>query len=255
MSASTFFISQASVRHLKTIAIQMAEKHTHNISSSHLSEGIAAALGFKTHAALRAALAENSTTQAIKPVNTLLTQRSQQLGYANIPNDLHLLPELNISYTPFKRFSLKKHRGVRWMAWRNLLVSAINAGIEQKLFGLSPDENWWPGAKQKQDGNTRGTYHFMFDGKLPAIASVTVTSGDELSINVILNPRNGITEPSEFSGLDDADACAHGWLERRLGVWIQDGGENFSCKRSVHSLAAAATVEPMGYSDQGSFIM
>ncbi len=30
----------------------------------------------------------------------------------------------------------------RYKAWRNLMVGAINAGLEQQMFGLRPGENW-----------------------------------------------------------------------------------------------------------------
>lgn len=56
-------------------------------------------------------------------------------------------------------------------------------------------------------------------------------------------------------GLRDGDAVAHGWLERRLGVWIQGGGESFSCRRAMQPRIAELAIEPAGYSDQGSFFM
>ncbi len=140
MSVSTFFISEAALRTLK----RNAQRGVSSISSSHLSEGIAAALGFKTHAALRAALTSHSTAQAQKPSNARLAQRLRQFGY-DLPDNLRLLPEFEQSYSPFKSFPLRTNRGVRWWGWRNLMVSAINAGLEQRLFGLSPSENWWPG--------------------------------------------------------------------------------------------------------------
>ncbi|GAA18639.1 hypothetical protein NCGM1179_3482 [Pseudomonas aeruginosa NCMG1179] len=40
-----------------------------------------------------------------------------------------------------------------------------------------------------------------------------------------------------------------------MGAWIQDGGENFRCKRVMQSWLADLTIEPNGYSDQGSFFM
>lgn len=250
MSASTFFISEAALRHLK----QKAQSGLTGVPSSHLSEGIAAALGFKTHAALRAALAGHETAEAEKPSNARLVQRLRQLGHT-VPDDLILLPELRHSYTPFKRVSLKTKRGVRWWAWRNLMVATINAGLEQRLFGLSPGENWWPGASPDSDKCARGNYRFVFDADLLAVVSVDAISGDELSISVILKPKNVDIEPKWYCGLASGDAVAHGWLERRLGAWIQDASDRFSCKRALQARLVEVAIDPAGYSDQGSFIM
>ncbi len=251
MSVSTYFVSEAAVRHLK----QSAQQRVSGISSSHLSESIAAALGFKTHAALRTALSGVATTRAQKPSNAKMVQRLRQLGYSSVPDDLRLLPELEHSYSPFQNFPLRKKRGVRWLAWRNLLVTAINAGLEQRLFGLSPGENWWHGAATESQRCELDTYSFVVDGEIPAVASIDAISGDELVIHTVLNPRKPECIPDRFSGLTDGDAFAFCWIERRLGAWIQDGGEDFSCKRTMQARLAGLTIEPIGYSDQGSFIM
>lgn len=251
MNTSTFFISEAAVRNLK----KSADQRIRGVSSSHLSEGVAAALGFKTHAALRAALAGRATIEVPKPRNASLVQRLRQLGYVAVPDELRLLPEFEHSYSPFRSFPLRKRRGVRWQAWRNLLVTAINAGLEQRLFGLSPGENWWPGGAPESHESERGIYRFMVDGAIPAVASVNAISGDELSIYVVLNPRSTEVEPDRFNDLSNGDAFAHCWLERRLGVWIQDGGEEFSCRRALLSKIAGMSIEPDGYSAQGSFFL
>jgi hypothetical protein len=39
----------------------------------------------------------------------------------------------------------KTYKSPRTRAWRNLMVAAINAGLEQGHFGLTPDDNRWPG--------------------------------------------------------------------------------------------------------------
>jgi hypothetical protein len=251
MSASTFFVSEAALRNLK----QRAQRRVSGVASSHLSECVAAALGFKTHAALRAALAGRATVRVQKPNNTLLAERLRQLGYTNVSNDIRLLPELDRSYSPFRTYPLRRRSSVRWTAWRNLLVAAVNAGLEQRLFGLSPGEDWWPGADPQGNRGVRHIYRFVFDGDVSAVASVGAISGDELSIHVVLNPRTPEVEPDRSNGIKDGDAFARCWLERRLGAWIQDGGEDFTCKRAVKSRVAGAAVEPAGYSDQGSFIM
>ena len=105
MTVSTFFVSEAALRTLK----QRAQRGVKGVSSSHLSEAVAAALGFKTHAALRAALAGRATAEAQKPSNARLVQRLRQFGYA-VPDDLRLLPEFEHSYSPFKTFPLRTQR-------------------------------------------------------------------------------------------------------------------------------------------------
>ena len=140
MSDSTFFVSKAALRNLK----HSAQHRVSGVPSAHLSEALASALGFKTHAALRAALDGRVTVEVHKPNNARMVRRLQELGY-NATADLRLVPEFEHSYSPFRNFPLKKKRGVRWMGWRNLVVAAINAGLEQRLFGLEPSDNWWPG--------------------------------------------------------------------------------------------------------------
>lgn len=250
MSGSTFFVSEAAVRYLK----QRAARRIDGVKSAHLSEAVAAALGFKTNAALRAALAHGKTTEATKPNNTLAVLRLRHLGY-QVPEDLKLVPELDQTYTPFKTFPLQKRRGVRWHAWRNMMVAGINAGMEQGLFGLSPGEDWWPGANPKDNGGVSWHYPFIFDGNIAAVATVAAISGDELAVHVLLAPRHDQVKADFNSGLTEGIACAHGWLERRLGVWIQDGGEEFCCKRAIQDRLAAARIEPKGYADQGPFIL
>jgi hypothetical protein len=251
MSESTFFVSEASVRNLKRTSV----RRIYGISSAHLSEAFAAAIGFRTNAALRAALAGQVTVEVPKPSNELLVRRLRELGYASVPDDLQLVPELQHSYTPFRTYPLNKRRGVRWNSWRNLVVMAINAGLEQRLFGLQPTDNWWPGAARNHYECQRAHYRFNVAPGFSAVASVDAQAGDELSIEVILNPKRPDTDPSLFCGLSDGDAVAHCWLERRLGAWVQDGGAGFSCKRTAQALLVGLNVTPNGYADQGSFIL
>lgn len=250
MSLPKFFISKSALRTFK----KGTQRHLDNVPSSHLSEGIAAAFDFRTHAALRSALERSTTTETQRPSNFRLVQRLHQLGHTSIPDNLRLLPEFKHSYTPFRHFPLRTRRGIRWHAWRNLLVAAVNAGLEQRIFGLSPGENWWAGKPESHECK-RGIYSFRVDEEMAAIASVNANSHDELYIMVILNPRKADIEPEWYCGLSDGDAVAHCWLERRLGVWIQDGGEGFRCRRFMHTKLANLAVEPNGYADQGSFFM
>lgn len=251
MSGSTFFVSTAAVRNLK----HGAQHRVRGVSSSHLSEAIAAALGFRTHAALRAALANRPTAEVLKPSNARLVQRLHQLGYTAVPENLRLVPELEHSYSPFRNYPLRKKRSARWWAWRNLMTAAINAGLEKRLFGLAPSDNWWPGGTAENQRCQEYVYSFLVDGELPALACVDAKAGDELSINVMLNPKTAETTPNWYHGLSSADATAHGWVERRLGVWIQDASDAFHCKRDLKARLAELSIDPLGYSDLGSLIL
>ncbi len=250
MSDSTIFVSAAALRNLK----HMAQHRASVVSSSHLSEALASAIGFKTQAALRAALAGRSTVEVLKPSNARMVQRLRELGY-KASGDLRLLPEFEHSYSPFRTFAMRSKRSARWMGWRNLMVAAINAGLEQRLFGLEPSDNWWPGGDPNSQCCKLYVYSFEIEGGHLAVASVDAISGDELSINVVLNPRHKDIEPGRFNSLRDGDAHAHAWVERRLGAWIQDGGEDFTCKRPVLPWLAQLKIDTRGYSDQGSFFL
>ncbi|AOW13992.1 hypothetical protein LPB72_00555 [Hydrogenophaga crassostreae] len=250
MSDSTFFVSKAALRNLK----HSAQHRVSGVPSAHLSEALASALGFRTYAALRAALDGRVTVEVPKPSNARMVRRLQELGYNAMP-DLRLVPEFEHSYSPFRNFPLSKKRSVRWMGWRNLMVAAINAGLEQRLFGLEPSDNWWPGGNPHSQLCKRHVYRVEIEDGHTAVASVNAISGDELSINVVLDPRHEGIEPDRFNGLRDGDAHAHAWVERRLGAWVQDGGEDFSCKRAVQPWLAQLKIDTKGYSDQGSFFM
>lgn len=249
MSGSTFFVSEAAVRNLK----DAAQRRISGIQSSHLSEAIAAALGFKTNAGLRAAFKDRPTVEVPKPNNAKLAERLRKFGYA-VPDGVRLVPEFEHSYSPFKSFPLRKQRSARWLAWRNLMVAAINAGIEKRLFGLSQEDNWWPGGAPHSQRCQAFTYHFVLQG-LSCIASVDAISGDELAIAVVTNPRDESNAPGCYSSLEDGDATAQGWVERRLGAWLQDGGEAFHAKRALQPRLAKIEIAPLGYSDQGPFFM
>ena len=76
MSGRTFFVTESALRNLKA----RAQRGVCGVSSSHMSEAVAAALGFKSHAALRAALSVGVTAEVQKPDNARLAVRLRQLG-------------------------------------------------------------------------------------------------------------------------------------------------------------------------------
>lgn len=137
----------------------------------------------------------------------------------------------------------------RRIAWRNLMVAAINAGLEQSIYGLSAGDNRWTG--------DTATYRFSFAG-LPAIACVRDAGFDELVIQTAINPTPHAERwiRAINAGLDTGDAIASGWLERRKGKWLQtsEGKPAFSTRRNILSLVVTTAVEPNGYLDKGKFM-
>ena len=114
------------------------------VKSSHITEALASSLGYRTHAALQAALQpEPEAPFALLSTQKLLL-RLQALGYPDDPGfDFELLtgkPPQLISTMPDSAYDIE-YTSARKRAWRNLMVCAINAGLTQKLFSLRPGDN------------------------------------------------------------------------------------------------------------------
>jgi hypothetical protein len=134
-------------------------------------------------------------------------------------------------------------------AWRNMMVGAINAGLEQGIFGLAPDDNRWK--------SEYGIYRFDFNG-LRAIACVSDIGHGELSVHVALNPTDRADDfiRSHNAGFAAGDAFASGWLERKLGAWLQTSGAPIGSVRApILDQIVAARPTPKGYADSGRMMM
>ena len=143
--------------------------------------------------------------------------------------------------------------GGRKKAWSNLMISAINAGLEQNLFGLKAGDNGWTG--------TRATYRFTIGDGLPALATVADAGFGELVVNVLVNPR-GEAESSigvlAWPGFwaKVSDAFASGWLERTKGSWLQTGSKPMCYfRRDIIPTLAGISIKPKGYEPTGRFMM
>jgi hypothetical protein len=146
----------------------------------------------------------------------------------------------------------------RITAWRNMMVAAINAGLDQGLFGLAEDDNRWPGFEADARGrDVTHVYHFTFGG-LPAIASVRDAGFGELAIHVAVNPAKRGEEfvRAANGGLYAGDAFAAGWLERKKGKWLQRTKRPTNAfRRAILPVIAAVEVEPKGFQDTGPLMM
>jgi hypothetical protein len=150
----------------------------------------------------------------------------------------------------------------RSSAWRNMMVAAINAGLDQGLFTLEARGNCWPHADKDvhpADTTNKGAvYRFEFAG-IPAAARVGDAGFDELSIHVALWPSQeaGKWLMRNDAGFEAGEAFARGWLERRNGAWLQFNGGRplLSCCTDRLQSITSAQVEPMGYRDHGEVTM
>ena len=80
------------------------------------------------------------------------------------------------------------------------------------MFGLAPGQNWWPGGAAKTDAfSDGGRYRFMLTSGLPAVVAVNSMGADELTLEVVLNPKIPDTDPGEVYGLSGGDeqGCGH----------------------------------------------
>lgn len=138
---------------------------------------------------------------------------------------------------------------MRLAAWRNMMIAAINAGLDQGLFGLDANDNRWA-----EDCHV---YRFDFAG-MAAIACVSDIGCGELGIHVAVNPtEDGERHIKAFeAGLYAGDAFASGYLEREDGKWLQVSEKPCNAFRNaLLPVIAAMVVTPKGYKGNGRFIM
>lgn len=142
------------------------------------------------------------------------------------------------------------YRSTRARAWRNLMVAATNAAVEQGLILLEdPSKGSSPGSTQ--------VFRFAFPGGLDAVGSVADIGWGEVSIHAALNPAPDAERWIVVSNADDrvGDAYARGWLERRNGLYLQSSASQFFIRRALAERVAAVSIEPLGYRDHGAVIL
>lgn len=220
------------------------------VKSSHLSEALAASLGFRTHASLLAALPPGPPNDApfVLLDSERLVNRLQELGY---PPDLEFdfetlmrpVPEV-MSTMHLSSYDID-YAGERKKAWRNLMVCAINAALEQRLFTLRAGDNRFG------DGQL---FDFILPGGLPARGWVGDAGFDELSVHAAVHPKGDWVRAAN-ARFEAGEAWGQTWLERRTGFWMQSSSKLFACRHSLIPALAGLQVAPKGYGDRGRVIM
>lgn len=240
-----------------------------DVKSSHLTEALARALGRRTNAALGTDL---SSLDAGDPDIVLLDESAFAARLAELtgrppytrPGLFHELPydkgaEVIRTWSP--DFDDTRYNTDRRRAWRNIMIAAVNAGIEQRLFSMRKGDNRWPGANAKDTSGHPAPqvhyYRFSVEG-IPALASVEDRGFDELYFRVVFWPRPDAEQwlPAIGEGFRAGDACADGWIERRDAAHLQTTRRaSLKCRKARLATVAALTVEPRQYADRGSFRM
>ena len=200
------------------------------VGSSHLTEAIASGLGFRTHAALKAAPFDEQRAFD----QGAFIARLKELGYAEE------LASLSCGFP-----------NQRTRAWRNLAVCALNEAILRGLLSIQaqglppmPYELRW-----------EHLFEFELPNGIKATAVIRDGGFDEVIVRVAINPKGELFKTYGY-GLQGADVVAGAWFARLEGAWLQvDNAPEFACRRALLDELASLEVVPLGYADHGPFIV
>ena len=231
--------------------------------SAHISEALAAALGFRCNAALRehvGQVEQGGFPRLVLLDGSSFRERLAELGgsvAAGVNEGIFetlsasLKGEVLVATRPASSASIA-YSSSRAQGWRNMMVAAVNAGSAQRLFSLMPGDNRWP--KLREQGHV---FEFVFDNDIQAVGYVNDAGWDELTIHVALWPAGDSRKfmRTVNAGVYAGEAYATGWLERRHGAWLQSSPESFNCRRKLLGRVAGATIVPDGFGDRGKVIL
>lgn len=257
---------------LRAVKRALVARFPHD-KSAHLSEALAAAFGFGTHASLLAAMRDNDPDDptyillddaafvarraALTGAPLAPADRAMRFDHLRLAHGEHVLSTTSTRHKPVDYRSSARRR-----AWRNALVAGINEAIRRRLFSLRPGDNRWPGAQFEDRGQQEAhVFRFEIEG-IPAVASLWDAGWDEISVHVALWPtENGERMVAAANaGFYAGELFASGWLERKEGAWLQvssDSGKNwsFKCRRNRLAQVAGLTLKASGYADHGLFAL
>jgi hypothetical protein len=246
--------------HVALVKNSLRDEFPH-IGSAHLSEALAAALGFRTHASLLSQVpASNSDPDYVLVDDEVFDAKLVELGHT---------PEMDFSFeflelpimlnTTCDRAWDIRYANMRDKAWRNVVVCAVNEGLRRKIFSLKPDDNRWIGwTAERHPDRVSGT---IFDFELPIGIPVKAYAADagfgELAIHVAVCPTDRADDfvRAYNGGFTAGDAFAASWLERERGAWIQSSTRSFKCRKGLLHTLATMSVRPAGFGDRGRVIM
>lgn len=227
------------------------------VKSSHLSEAMAAALGYKTHAAvLKCAEAFDPGEDFMEVIGineASFYERLESFGasFTEAPSGSlfeqpvhpHYLPAL-FNGTGFDTKYVKP----KTKAWRNLMVTAINVGLEQGLFSLHKGDSRW----SETDPYKGHVYRFSFASH-PSLCCVKDAGGGVLSFHAAVLPESDAEQWLFLPqlGLSGGEAYGMAWLERDGEARLATSMAFFKARKNVLPiLEKAEKLSPQGYRDQ-----
>jgi hypothetical protein len=226
-----------------------------DVKSSHLTEALAACMGFRTQAALKAQMTGPEQDRPFRLLDSRrFLARLREFGYAYSPDESDFDFEVwyvgkgAISTTPESAHEIE-YTTARQKAWRNLMVSTINVALERRLFTLRPGDN-----RFGDQNDCSALFDFMLPNGLPVLGFVSDAGFQELSIHAAVNPRGEWVRAAN-AGFEAGDAVALGWLERERGAWLQSSVTQFRCRKGLEAQLACLHVEQHGFGDRGRVIM
>ena len=232
-----------------------------NVKSTHISEALAYALGFKSHAALLSEIKKNPNPQ----IRVFLHEKNFAEKLSELSqDDFKCLGE----YPPFfddlncdaiKRTSSyfnyaydrdnNEYLTIRQKAWNNIMIAAVNAGLNEEIFDLNSPNSWDP-----------NDYTYLFDISSGLKGKATVRElqgGGELEFYLLISPTPKAKEMNEVDNFFDfsyGEAWACGYLERLTGAWVQYGyasKSSFRCRKHLINQLASINIKPLGFGKVG----
>lgn len=246
------------------------------IKSAHLSEAIAAGLGYKSHAALKASMLDDDpvirllSQTALEERAGILQGRGIGLNKEWFENELCQAGDGIFRTMHPDDIDLEDHEGYRmedpaaYGAWQNLAIAGVNAMIRERVFTIRPgDDRWdWRHAPSLPGDRHFPTFTMQAEWEgIPLLVCATFTHHYEVNLRVIAWPTEAAFDPAlhQILYLEKDEAaragkmCIQVCLERQRGAWLQSGSY-----RNIHGfqklMAEIAVLQqewPLGYAPQG----